>query len=154
MPRVDLWVSSAAPPVKTSLLTVGRRTGSRIIACDLCEAEPLTLTRVPKREDGGCDVEGADEGRAVAVVASQLFFLLRHAAVGGLRLAASAEEAGLLCHPWLNVAKTASAHHLQTLALLTNIHPVITNNAMEIIFSMLCRNINCRYEDVNCKYVM
>lgn len=87
----------------------------------------------------------ADEGCTVAVVTSQPF-LLHHAAVGGLSGGGGASAAHLMDEDAPNVAKT-----LLTLALLSDIHQ--TNNAMEIIFSMLCRNVDCRYKSVNYAYV-
>lgn len=49
-----------------------------------------------------------------------------------------------------NVART---HQLLTLSLLSDIHLLIRNNAMEIIFSMLCRKVDCRHKSVNYAYV-
>lgn len=95
----------------------------------------------------------ADEGCTVAVVTSQPL-LLHHAAVGGLRLAGGAWAAlspeHVIGEDGPNVAQT---HQLLTLALLSHIRGVITNNAMEIGFSMLCRNVDCRYKRVNYAYV-
>lgn len=98
----------------------------------------------------------AAEGRAIAVVASQRFSA---PSCCGLSLAAPAEGAGPPCRPrsdgpaWLRSGPSAATRPLWTLAPLSNTHSETTNNAMEILFSMLCRNIDCRYENVNCKYV-
>lgn len=64
----------------------------------------------------------------------------------------SAEEVGALgCDEGgPNVAQT---HRLLTLALLSHIHRGIANNATEIIFSTLCRNVDCRFQSVNDAYV-